>query len=223
MIPLLINAISLKLGVPASPAFAASPRVRSSKWAATSMSDSIVSPEGAGWPLASKESARCCDIRAALAYKPAVPLSVTSWWRAHLLRLPRSRGLKPSSGLLVRRTVLAGHPPEAPGALLRGAALFCKRDYATLVSPATRDPVWVAEHLTTVQVMSAGMISRHCRFRPAPALAPGSRAELHDYRHSGWGRGHRALDADMPDEQAQQDSRDLANAGTQAPRLNRGA
>ena len=80
----------------------------------------------------------------------------------------------------------------------------------------------MAEHLTTVQIMSAGMIRRHCRFRLDAELEPGTRAEL-DYRRSGWDRGHMAPDADMPhDDNAQLESCDLANAVPQAPRLNRG-
>ena len=116
----------------------------------------------------------------------------------------------------------AGHAPETSAALARGATLLCKTDYATFVSPVTRDPIWVAEHLTTVQIMSAGMIQRHCGFRPDKALEPGARAELDDYRKSGWDRGHMAPDADMPDDTAQRESCDLANAVPQAPRLNRG-
>ena len=115
-----------------------------------------------------------------------------------------------------------GDPPAASASISRGSILLCKPDYATLVSPITRDPIWVAENLTTVQIMSAGMIRRHCRYRPDAALERGSRAELDDYRHSGWDRGHMAPDADMPDDQAQRDSCDLANAVPQAPRLNRG-
>ena len=117
---------------------------------------------------------------------------------------------------------LGGRTPDASRAITRGATLLCKADYATFVSPATRDPIWVAEHLTTVQIMSAGMIQRHCRFRPDRALEPGARAELDDYRKSGWDRGHMAPDADMPDDEAQRESCDLANAVPQAPRLNRG-
>ena len=117
---------------------------------------------------------------------------------------------------------LAGQPLTASRSITRGAILLCKADYATLVSPATRDPVWVAEHLTTVQIMSAGMVLPHCRFRPDPDLKRGARAELNDYRKSGWDRGHMAPDADMPDDEAQRESCDLANAVPQAPRLNRG-
>ena len=117
---------------------------------------------------------------------------------------------------------LDGQPPVALGKPGREAVLLCKGAYAVLVSPVTRDPVWSAEHLTTVQIMSAGMVSRHCRFRPDRDLEPGARAELDDYRHSGWDRGHMAPDADMPDEAAQRESCDLANAVPQAPRLNRG-
>ena len=107
---------------------------------------------------------------------------------------------------------LRSRMPEVSPSSARGAVLLCKADYATLASPVTKDPVWVAEHLTTVQIMSAGMIQRHCRFRPNRALELGTRAELGDYRKSGWDRGHTAPDADMPDDAAQRESCDLANA-----------
>ena len=96
---------------------------------------------------------------------------------------------------------LARSAPEASRAIARGATLLCKADYATFVSPATRDPVWVAEHLTTEQIMSAGMIRRHCVFRSDRELDPDARAELRDYRKSGWDRGHMAPDADMPNDE----------------------
>lgn len=115
----------------------------------------------------------------------------------------------------------AGSAPAAVRAIARGATLLCKADYATLVPSATRDPVWVTEHLTTDQIMSAGMI-RHCVFWPDRELEPGARAELGDYRKSGLDRGHIAPDADMPDDAAQRESCDSANAVSQAPRLNRG-
>ena len=80
---------------------------------------------------------------------------------------------------------LGDHAPEGSPAIALGAVLLCKADFATFVSPVTRDPILVAERLTIVQIMSAGMIRRHCRFRPDAALDPGTRAELDDNRYSG--------------------------------------
>jgi len=48
------------------------------------------------------------------------------------------------------------------------------------------------------------------------------RAELADYRSSGFDRGHMAPSGDMPDAQSQQQTFPLANMVPQAPALNRG-
>ena len=101
------------------------------------------------------------------------------------------------------------------------AMLLCHSAYASLTSWRTRDPVWSAEHLTVASVAAAHQLRRHGTFHPDSGLPTGEEAELDDYTHSGWDRGHMAPDGDMPTPAAQEESFDLANMVPQAPRLNR--
>ena len=69
-------------------------------------------------------------------------------------------------------------------------AFLCRRAYALLHSPARKTPLVVAEHLQASNL--DGPITRTNDYRPDPELPVGARAELSDYRGSGWDRGHMA-------------------------------
>jgi DNA/RNA endonuclease G (NUC1) len=59
-------------------------------------------------------------------------------------------------------------------------------------------------------------------FHAEPMLPKEERAELADYEHTGFDRGHMAPSGDMPSLEAQQESFSLANIAPQTPELNRG-
>ena len=75
-----------------------------------------------------------------------------------------------------------------------GTAL-CRGGYAVLHSTVRKTPNYVAERLEAVNL--DGSITRSDDFRPDPELAPAERAELGDYRNSGYDRGHMAPAADF--------------------------
>ena len=53
-----------------------------------------------------------------------------------------------------------------------------------------KTPIWVIEHLTAAK--ANGSIARYNKFLPDPDLNEGARAELEDYKKSGYDRGHMA-------------------------------
>lgn len=101
----------------------------------------------------------------------------------------------------------------------RGAVLL-KQHFVILHDTAYRVPVWVTYHLTADDLR--GMQARTENFRPDPALPPGQRSELADYRNSGYDRGHMAPAADFKrSEAAMSETFLLSNMAPQRPRLNR--
>jgi len=101
--------------------------------------------------------------------------------------------------------------------------LLCRKGYLLSHDPARKTPVWVVEHLTRekTQVKVTG---RSDDFRADADLEEGRRAELADYRASGYDRGHMAPAADMAwNEQAMSESFYLSNMVPQAGAgMNRG-
>lgn len=100
--------------------------------------------------------------------------------------------------------------------------LLCNDFYAALASGITRGPLWSAEHLTRDSVVAARETAREGEFHAEDRLPEADRAELADYRRSGFDRGHMAPSGDMPDAGAQQQSFSLANMVPQVGEMNRG-
>ncbi len=84
-------------------------------------------------------------------------------------------------------------------------------DFVVMHSGVTMSPLWSAEHLTRVNLLSAKGLERHNTFHHEDQLPASERAELKDYAKSGFDRGHMAPNADMPTESAQQQCFSLAN------------
>ncbi|HBA88253.1 MAG TPA: DNA/RNA non-specific endonuclease [Geobacter sp.] len=94
-----------------------------------------------------------------------------------------------------------------PGA---SGEIFCRKGYLLAHDPVRKTPIWVIEHLTVDKV--TGSLPRKDKFRADPELPKGSRAELSDYKKSGYDQGHMAPSADMAwDEQAMAESFYLSN------------
>jgi len=99
--------------------------------------------------------------------------------------------------------------------------LLCRLGYALSHDADHKVPDWVAYHLTRDKIL--GIYPRSNNFRPDPDLPRGERAELKDYRRSGYDRGHMAPAAAMKwDYQAMSESFLLSNVAPQGPRFNRG-
>jgi len=81
-------------------------------------------------------------------------------------------------------------------------------------------PYWVAYHLAAADI--SGPADRTDDFRPDPELISGRRAELEDYRNSGYDRGHNAPAGDFQrSREAMSTTFLLSNMSPQTPRLNR--
>lgn len=101
-------------------------------------------------------------------------------------------------------------------------ALLCRTGFALSHDSATKSPRWVAQRMTPERLVAA--VPRSDRFLPDPDLPKGQRAELEDYRASGYDRGHMAPAADMRwSAQAMRESFYLSNMAPQiGAGLNRG-
>jgi endonuclease G len=120
-----------------------------------------------------------------------------------------------------RQHFAGGLPPVQPRApKLRE---LCFDAFALLHSGNTRSPVYVAERLNRQSLQQAQGVARSNRFFADARLPRGERAELDDYRGSGYARGHMAPAGDMPTATAMAQSFSLANMVPQDPAHNSGA
>ena len=101
-----------------------------------------------------------------------------------------------------------GIAPRIPGETI---APLCFHHYAVGYSARTLTPLWSAEKLSGADVERGWSLHRTDDFHAEPALLGSPRAELSDYRHSGYDRGHMTPSADMPDAASQDESFSLAN------------
>jgi len=89
--------------------------------------------------------------------------------------------------------------------------LLCRKGYLLAHNSDNKTPNWVIEHLTFEKV-SSKEAKRSNNFAPDPDLTKGERAELNDYRNSGFDKGHMAPSADMEwDQQAMNECFYLSN------------
>lgn len=95
-----------------------------------------------------------------------------------------------------------------------------REGYVLEHSTTDKIPLWVCEGVTAEQL--TGNADRSDGFAPDPLLPVGERAELRDYRGSGYDRGHMAPAGDQKSSQARQDETFLlSNMSPQLAALNR--
>lgn len=115
--------------------------------------------------------------------------------------------------------------PSGSFPILRNAKLsqkttrLCFSEIVLLYSAVAKAPLWSAEHLTAARIQSARGLQRlrSNAFHAELSLPTSERAELYDYRKSGYDRGHMAPNGDMSTPEAQADSFSLANMVPQDP------
>ena len=73
--------------------------------------------------------------------------------------------------------------------------LLCRNEYISVYDSVRKVPLVVAQHLTSGELQ--GNVRRTDDYQPDPELPSGQRAELNDYRASGYDRGHMAPAADF--------------------------
>ena len=100
--------------------------------------------------------------------------------------------------------------------------LLCRKGFLLAHSSEHKTPFWVIERLTAEKAKAK--LPRYNKFKADPDLKKGERAELADYRNSGFDKGHMAPSADMQwDQQAMIECFYLSNMAPQVGEgMNRG-
>lgn len=112
-------------------------------------------------------------------------------------------------------------PPIVPSA--RALRELCFSAFAILHSGNTKTPVFVAQRLNRSMIQQTQHIKRNDRFYAESRLPQAERAQLDDYRNSGFSRGHMAPAGDMHTDEAMAQSFSLANMVPQIQQHNAGA
>ena len=128
-------------------------------------------------------------------------------------------GLSPQDQQRVDRNCLFGEPKLEPAWNFGPTDLVARDGYVLLHSATDKIPLWVSEYVVKDQL--TGKQGRDDQFKPDELLKPGRRAELADYKRSGYDRGHQAPAGDQTkDKRLKAETFYLPNMAPQVPALN---
>lgn len=155
-----------------------------------------------------------------------------SWSWPSLPSLPSLLGNLPTiqgpDGVFVQTSFssCAGFFPQGSAPVVPEAAVLrelCFTDFAILHSGQYKTPVFVVERLSRSKLSQSSQFKRSDKFYAEARLPQAERAELADYRGSGYSRGHMAPAGDMYSAEGMAQSFSLANMVPQDQRHNAGA
>lgn len=112
---------------------------------------------------------------------------------------------------LCREVFANGSPPVIRNQQALQPRALCFNAFAVLHSGKSHTPVYVAERLNNAVLTDAKKNQRTNKFFADARLPRAERAELDDYRGSGFDRGHMAPAGDMATDEAMAQSFSLAN------------
>jgi len=150
----------------------------------------------------------------------ALPLGLALLFAPPAIAAPASEADLAKCANAVKETGVPKYKGDAPE-----ATLLCREGYLLSHNTDKKTPDWVVERLMPPRFSGPGDRNEQGNpFAPDPDLAKGKRAELVDYKKSGYDRGHMAPAADMKfSERATEQSFYLSNMSPQiGPNMNRG-
>jgi len=100
---------------------------------------------------------------------------------------------------------------------------LCFNEFAVLHSGQTKTPIYVAQRLSARQLQAAQGLKRKDKFYAEGRLPQAERAELDDYKRSGYSRGHMAPTGEMATPEGKAQSFSLSNMVPQDIQHNGGA
>lgn len=123
---------------------------------------------------------------------------------AHHTALNRvSIPLSPAEQALAEEKCPFGLPERDPAWIFGPTLMVARPGYALEHSSGDKIPLWVCEYVEPADI--TGNAKRRDKFEPDPKLPPGQRAELADYKGSGYDRGHMAPAANQKNSQKRND------------------